>query len=57
VRCAPAQHLAIGFAGSSHVVAIDRRERDKLDGVDLDLTKADPVTAAPPDPRLLPQAD
>jgi hypothetical protein len=57
VRCAPAQRLTVGFARSSDVLAADRRERDNLDRVDLDLTGADPVTAASLDPRPLPQSD
>jgi hypothetical protein len=56
VRGAPAQRLAVGFARSSDVLAGDRREVDKLDRVDLDLTVADPVAAAPFDPWLLPQS-
>ncbi len=32
-----------GLTGSSYVFRGDRRERDKLDGIDLDLTGADPV--------------
>ena len=57
VRCASAQRLAVGFARSSHILAGDRRERDKLDGVDLDLTGADPVAAALLDLWPLPQPD
>jgi hypothetical protein len=38
VRGAPAQRLAVGLAGSSQVRSGDRRERDQLDRVDLDLT-------------------
>jgi hypothetical protein len=38
VRGALAQRLAVGLAGSSNVRPGDRRERDKLDCVDLDLT-------------------
>ncbi len=41
-----AHRLAVGLAGSSDVRPGDRGERDKLDGVDLDLTGADPVAAA-----------
>ena len=52
-----AQGLAVGLAGSSHVRPGDRRERDKLDGVDLDLTGTDPVAAALLDPWPLPQSD
>ncbi len=35
-----AQRLKVGLAGSSDVLRGDRRERDKLDGIDLDLTGA-----------------
>jgi hypothetical protein len=52
-----AQLLAIGLAGSSDVLAGDHRERDELDGVDLDLTGAHTVAAARLDPRPLPQSD
>ena len=37
-----AQRLAVRLARSSDVLPGDRRERDKLDGVKLDLTGADP---------------
>ena len=57
VRGTPAQRLAVGLAGSSNVLRGDRRERDKLDGIDLDLTGADPVAAALLDTWLLPQSD
>jgi hypothetical protein len=57
VRGALAQRLAVGLAGSSDVLPRDRRERDKLDGIDLDLTGADPVAAALLDPWPLPQPD
>jgi hypothetical protein len=57
VRGALAQRLAVGLAGSSDVLRGDRRERDKLDGIDLDLTEADPVAAALLDPWPLPQSD
>ena len=57
VRGAVAQGLAVGLAGSPDVRLGDRRERDKLDGVDLDLTGADPVAAALPDLWPLPQPD
>ena len=57
VRGAPAQRLAVGLAGSPDILRGDRRERDKLDGIDLDLTQADPVAATLPDPRPLPQTD
>ena len=52
-----AQRLAVGLACSSDVPRRDRRERDKLDRVDLDLTEADPVAAALLDLRPLPQSD
>ena len=42
-----AQRLAIGFAGSSDVLLGDRREWDKLDGVDLDFTEAGPSSDRP----------
>jgi hypothetical protein len=48
---------AVGFARSSDVLVCDRRERNKLDGIDLDLTRADAVAAALLDPRPLPQSD
>jgi hypothetical protein len=54
---AVAQGLAVGFAGSPDVRLGDRRERDKLDGVDLDQTGADSVTAALLDLWPLPQPD
>jgi hypothetical protein len=57
VRGALAQRLAVGLAGSSDILPGDRRERDKLDGVDLDLAGADPVAAALLDPWPLPQSD
>ena len=57
VRGALAQRLAVGLAGSSDVLPGDRRERDKLDGVDFDLTEADLVAAAPLDPWSLPQSN
>src|SRR3954468_11654289 len=57
VRCAVAQTLAVGLAGSPDVRFGDRRERDELDGVDLDQTGADPVAAALLDLRPLPQPD
>jgi hypothetical protein len=55
VRGAPAQRLPVGLTGSSDVLPRDRRERNELNGVDLDLTKADPVPTALPDPWPLPQ--
>jgi hypothetical protein len=57
VRGALAQRLAVGLAGSSDVLPRDRRGRQKLNGVDLDLTKADPVATALPDPWPLPRSD
>ena len=57
VRGAVAQRLAIGLAGSSNVRRSDRRERDKLDGVDLDQARPNPVAAAPLDLWPLPQPD
>src|ERR1700684_3440819 len=57
VRGARAQRLAVGLAGSPDVLPGDRRERDQLDFVDLDLTGADPVATALFDPWPLPQAD
>ncbi len=52
---AVAKGLAVGLAGSPDVSRRDRRERDKLDGVDLDQTGADPVATALLDLRPLPQ--
>jgi hypothetical protein len=57
VRGAPAQGLAVGLARSSDVLPGERSERDELDGVDLDPTRADPVAAALLNPRPLPQSD
>src|SRR3954447_513129 len=57
VRGAGAQGLAVGLAGQSDVRLGDRRARDKLDGVDLDQTGADPVAAALLDLWPLPQPD
>jgi hypothetical protein len=48
VRGALAQGLAVGLAGEPDVRVRDRRERDELDGVDLDQTGADAVAARPP---------
>src|ERR1700761_2701822 len=53
----PAQRLTVGLTGLSNVLGSDRREREKLDGVDLYLTGADPVAATALDPRPLPQPD
>jgi hypothetical protein len=55
VRGALAQSLAVGLAGLPDVCLGDRRERDKLDGVDLDQAGADPVAAALLDLWPLPQ--
>ena len=57
VRGAVAQGLAVGLASSPDLRPGDRRERDKLDGVDLDQTWADPIAAALPDLRPLPEPD
>ncbi len=57
VRGSLPQRLAIGLAGSPDVPPGDRRERDQLYGVDLDLTGADSVAAALLDPRPRPQPD
>jgi hypothetical protein len=57
VRSTVAQGLAVGLASSPDVRLGDRREGDKLDGVDLDQTGTDPVAAALLDLRPLPQAD
>jgi hypothetical protein len=57
VRGALTQRFAVWLAGSSNVLARDRRERDKLDGVDLDLPEADPIAPSGLDPRPLPQSD
>jgi len=57
VRGAVAQGLAVGLAGSPDVRLGDRRERDELDGVDLDQAGADPVAAALLDLGPPPQPD
>lgn len=57
VCCTLAQRLAVKLAGSSHVLGGDRRERDTLDRIDLDLTRTDAVAAALLDAWLLPQSD
>jgi hypothetical protein len=57
MRGAPAQRLAVWLARASDVLGVHRRERDKLDGVDLDLAGADAVAAPLFHARLLPQAD
>ena len=51
------QRLAVRLADASHVLRGDRRERDELDAVDLDLTQANPVAAALLDLWPLPQPD
>ena len=57
--CVPAaaQGLAVHLAGSPDVRLGNRRERDKLDGVDLDQTGPDPVAATLLDLWPLPQPD
>src|SRR4051812_11028313 len=57
VRGAVAQGLAVGLTASPDVRLRDRRERDKLDGVDLDHAEANPVAAALLDLRPLPEPD
>jgi hypothetical protein len=57
VRGAVAQGLAVGLTGSPDVRLRDRRERDELDGVDLDQTGANAVAAALLDLWPLPQPD
>ncbi len=57
VRSAPTQRLAIGLAGPPDIRPGDRRERDKLDCIDLDLTETDPVAPTLLDPWPLPQSD
>ena len=57
VSSAVAQGLAVGLTGSPHVSLRNRRERDKLDGVDLDQTGAHPIAAALLDLSPLPQPD
>ncbi len=57
VRRATTHRLAIGLAGASDILLVDRREGDKLDGVDLNLTETDPVAAALLDTRPPPQSD
>jgi len=49
-----AQPLAVGLAGTSDIFPRDRRERKKLDRVDLDLAEANPVAGAFLDPWALP---
>ena len=57
VRGTVAQGLAVGLAGSPDILLSDRRKWDKLDGVDLDQTGADPVAATVLDLWPLPQPD
>src|SRR5262245_40308938 len=57
VRGAVAQGLAVGLARPADVRLGDRRERDKLDRVDLDQTGANAVAAALLDLWPLPQPD
>jgi hypothetical protein len=54
VRGALAQRLAVRFAGASDVLSGNRREWEKFDRVDLDLTEADAVTTALLDARPRP---
>ena len=54
---APAQRLSVRLTGPPHVGRGDRRKRDELDRVDLDLTEANRVSAALPDAWALPQSD
>ena len=56
VRGASAQGLAVGLAGSSDILLGNRRERDKLYVVDLNLPGTDAVSAARPDLWPLPQS-
>src|SRR3954449_10821085 len=53
---AVARGFAVGLAGSPDVRLGDRRERDKLDGVDFDHAETNPVAAALLDVRPLPEA-
>src|SRR5690348_11730854 len=57
VRGAVAQGLAVGLAGQGDVRLGDRREGDKLAGVDFDQAGANPVATALPDLWPLPQPD
>jgi hypothetical protein len=57
VRGAASQGLAVGLAGAPDVRLGDRSERNELDGVDLDQTRADPVAATLLDLWPLPQPD
>jgi hypothetical protein len=57
VRGALAQCLTVELAGTSDIVLGDSREWDELDGIDLDLTLTDPITAALPHLRPGPQPD
>ena len=53
----PPQRLAVGLAGSPDVPPGDRRERYKLNRVDLDLPEADWISTALFDLQPLPQSD
>ena len=57
VRGALAQRFSVALAGSSDVRLGDRRERDKLDRVDLDRAEADPIATARLHLWPLPQPD
>src|ERR1700729_4019039 len=52
-----AQGLAVGLAVSADVLPGARRERHEVGGVDLDLTRPDPIAPALLDPWPLPQSD
>ena len=54
VRRALTQRLPVQLARPSHVRCCDRSEWNKLDGVHLNLAKANPVAAARFDPWPLP---
>ena len=51
------QRLAVGLAGPSHVGRGHCGERDQLDCIDLDLTRADSITTTGLHLRLLPEPD
>jgi len=57
VRGPLAEGLAVGLAGSSDVFTGHRRERDKLNAVDLDFAGSHAVATALLDPWQLPQPD
>jgi hypothetical protein len=57
VRGASTQRLAVALSGASHVRCGDRGEWDKLDGIDVNLARTNPVAATRFDPRLPPQPD